>query len=317
MINDDLWKYHTKEHSKEFLLSFKLFGERDWTAQRQLASLYLISNHLDDHYRPLTLTKRDGSLRHLFIPDPLLKEVQRNIVNNVLLSRAISPYATAYFEGADILHNAEKHVGKKMVLKLDIENFFDSITFLMVYKNAFPAIYFPPAVRMLLTHLCCYQEALPQGAPTSAAISNLVMKSFDLYIGTWCGKQGITYTRYCDDMVFSGDFQPFLVINKVRNYLQVIGFKLNEKKTRWASQGDRQSVTGIVVNQKPQVPKAYRRQVRQTFYYYEKYGVPSDKKEDLLSLLGKINFILHINPADSYFIEAKQKVRKWIYSYNM
>ncbi|MGX7418412.1 reverse transcriptase family protein [Carnobacterium gallinarum] len=153
------------------------------------------------------------------------------------------------------------HIAQKQILKLDIEDFFGSVLFSMVCQSAFPSRYFPPAVSTLLTHLCCYQDALPQGASTSAAISNLVLQPFDDYIGKWCLEQQITYTRYCDDMTFLGEFDRKFVENKVRNFLQEMGFTLNQKKTKLITKAHQQSVTGIVVHEKPQVAKVYRKKL--------------------------------------------------------
>ena len=113
----------------------------------------------------------------------------------------------------------------------------------------------PPAAGVLLTSLCCYRDCLPQGSPVSAAVSNLVMRPFDEYMGTWCRERGISYTRYCDDLTFSGDFNVKEVRDKAENFLKVMGFSLNRKKTRVLGRGQRQCVTGIVVNDFPQAAR--------------------------------------------------------------
>lgn len=328
MPNNDLWKYCTSKRQQELLISLKLFGKTAWTHEKQIAALYTLSNHIENHYTPTTIAKRDGGLRRLFAPDPLLKKVQKNILHNILNQMPVSPCATAYQKGTGIIANAALHTEKKYLLKLDIENFFGTISFPMVYRHAFPGVLFPPAVRTLLTSLCCYEDYLPQGAPTSAAISNLVMKPFDEYIGKWCSRQEITYSRYCDDMTFSGEFDRHTVKNKVQHFLQAMGFSLNEKKTKWLTQHKRQSVTGIIVNQKIQVPAEYRKAVRKEIYYCRKYGVISHLTQlndltylpagqqgvsnYLAVLLGKVNFILQVNAGDGYFQEAKLFILKAI-----
>lgn len=321
-----LWKYCTKEHCKEFLLSLRLLGDTEWDAEKQLACIYALSNHAKKHYASVTIEKHNGMSRKLFVPDRLLKRVQTNILHNILDQIPVSSFATAYCKGTGIVRNASVHLKQKQILKLDIEDFFGNIRFPMVYQSVFPNLYFPPTVRTVLTYLCCYHDFLPQGAPTSAAISNLVMKAFDVHMGQWCGTKGIIYTRYCDDMTFSGDFDAQAVIYKVRNFLQAMGFSLNEKKTRLLSQHHRQSITGIVVNSKLQVSRQYRQKLRQEIYYCNKFGVIShlsrinDKrylplgeageKKYLRALLGKINFVLHVNPQDTYFVKAGETVRK-------
>lgn len=93
------------------------------------------------------------------------------------------------------------------------------------------------------------------------------MRPFDIYMDGWCRERGIAYTRYCDDMTFSGDFDAAALCSKVRSYLEAMGFTLNEKKTKLLTGDVRQSVTGIVVNDKLQVSREYRKKLRQEVYY--------------------------------------------------
>lgn len=316
-----LWTYCTKEQCQEMILSLGLLGRTKWAKEKQLACLYALSNHTERHYRLVSIPKRDGSVRRLLIPDPILMKIQKNILHHILDRLSVSSYATAYHKGAAILSNAQPHTGQKLVLKLDIRDFFGMIRFEQVYRAAFPRIYFPPRVAALLTFLCMCEESLPQGAPTSAAVSNLVMRPFDEYIGNWCGERGICYTRYCDDMTFSGDFDGNQVRHKAENFLKAMGFELNGKKTRHLSASQRQVITGVVVNKKPQVTKAYRRKLRQDLHYCKRYGIRShlERIGDVrflpmgeagveryrLSLLGRLHFVLQINPDDAWFTREK------------
>ena len=324
MENTGLWKYCSQEQMRDFLLSFCLFGETDWTKEKQIACLYAVSNHIERHYHPAEIQKRDGTTRHLLVPDRLLMKIQRKILHHILDQMPVSPYATAYHKGGGIISNAQVHTGKHKILKLDIKDFFEHILFHHVYRFAFPTIYFPPAAGTLLTHLCCCRDYLPQGAPTSAAISNLVMKPFDTYMGSWCKERGIRYSRYCDDMTFSGDFDCGAVIQKAGGFLAAMGFQLNTKKTRIITCHQRQEVTGLVVNRKPQVTREYRRRLRQELYYCERFGMKSHLERICdtrylplgeagiqryrLSLIGRINYVLHVNPKDEAFLKARQKL---------
>lgn len=324
MPDSPLWKYCTSKHYKQFLVSLKLFGDTDFSSEKQVSCLYALSNDIQSHYQKTSILKRDGTPRLLLAPDPLLKKIQKNILRNILEPIPVSPYATAYHKGADVISNAAAHLGQKQLLKLDIEDFFGSIMFSMVRRSAFQDIYFPPAASTLLTYLCCYNDALPQGAPTSPAISNLVMKPFDSHIGEWCSARGIIYTRYCDDMTFSGDFDVNALKNKVRNFLQALGFSLNHQKTKLVTRHHRQSVTGIVVNRKLQVSRDYRKQLRQEIYFCQKFGVVShlkrinhsleegDIERYLQQLQGKINFLLQVNPADQPFQRAQLDIKQMI-----
>ena len=167
---------------------------------------------------------------------------------------------------------------------------------------------------MLLTYLCTYEDFLPQGAPTSSYISNLVLKNFDEELGTWCTNNKINYTRYSDDLTFSGDFDCTVVIKKVNQLLKPYNLKLNEAKTKVIKNSRAQIVTGLVVNQKLQTRKKYRQQIRQEMYYIKKYGLDShlqkikvtNKEKYLNSLKGRINYCLQIDPANQEFCQYWQ-----------
>lgn len=300
------------------LISLELTGHPHWSPAKQLRCLYALSNHSDRHYRELQLPKRSGGIRTIHVPDPLMKSVQRNILRHVLSLLPLSDYATAWRPGYTLLNNVLPHVRQKQVLKMDIDNFFQRIIFPQVWQQAFAKTRLPQATITLLSHLCCYRDRLPQGAPTSPTIANLVLRDFDDYIGRWCAEQEIAYTRYGDDMTFSGDFDARRVRNKVKGFLAELGFELNHDKTRLMSQGQRQIVTGIVVNGPyPQAPATLRRELRQTLYYYEKFGwspAHSEMTERhwLQTMQGKIEFILQIHPNDSEFLHARNNVRRWL-----
>ena len=312
-MRSDIWKYCDKNHSREFLLSLNLTGNLNLTKEKQLSLLYGLSNHTEEHYQKIQIPKRNGAWRTLYVPDSLLKYVQKQILHKVLTQLPVSYCASAYKKGCSLKENAAPHTGKSIVLKLDILDFFGNITYISVYQHAFPGELFPPPVRTLLAHLCCYRDFLPQGAPTSPYISNLVLFPFDRYMERWCKNQNITYTRYCDDLTFSGSFEPETVIRKVSSFLLRMGFEINPKKTKICPQGQQQIVTGIVVNEKAQVPKTYRRNLRQEIYYIEKFGlsehlahIHSDLTPEkyLEHLKGKIRYVLQINPQDREFQEA-------------
>ena len=194
------------------------------------STLYAVSNTVERHYHPVSLPKRDGSCRLLSVPDPQLKRIQRRIAQVLLAPMPVSPYAMAYRYGASVVRNAAQHVGRPAVLKLDIRHFFDSILYASVKEAAFPAEIYGEPLRILLTILCYHRDGLPQGAPSSPAISNLVLRTFDDETVAWCRDRKIRYTRYCDDLTFSGSFEPEAVIAFVREQLRKRGFFLNEKK---------------------------------------------------------------------------------------
>lgn len=278
-------------------------------------ALYGVSYHRYKHYHPAKVPKGNGEFRELCVPDELLKTIQRRIAERLLAYEEISPFATAYRPGGSTMVNATPHVGKPVLLKLDIRHFFDHIIYPMVKGKAFPAERYSEANRILLSLLCIYQDALPQGAPTSPVISNIIMREFDNTVGTWCLSRGITYTRYCDDMTFSGDFEPRDVIWFVKDELGKLELFLNDKKTVVLRDGQKKAVTGIVVNEKPNVSAAYRRKLRQELYFCQKYGVDEHIRrlgldvsaaQYTMQLLGRVNYVLQITPDNAEMWQYKQ-----------
>ena len=294
-----MWRYTGVKECNEYLLSLFLFDCND--SKKYIKTLYSLSNNTNHEYRMFKIKKRNGKYRTIYEPSPLLKKVQRNILKKVLSERTISSYAKAYRKGVSLRDNASCHVGKKKLLKLDIKNFFDSISFMDVYESCFMD-YYPKSVGMLFTYLCTYQDHLVQGAPTSSMISNLVMKDFDEEIGSYCKERNISYTRYSDDMTFSGDFDIKEVIHLVRKRLYKMGLLLNDSKTCVVYSYQNQNVTGITVNQKVQVNSKYRKKIRQEMYYYQKYG----ECNDIDSLRGRVQYVLQINPEDREFLMYRE-----------
>ncbi len=315
-----MWKYIGTKECNEFLLSLNLFNCKD--SKKYINTLYSISNNIENNYRIYKIKKQNGKLRTIYEPDDLLKHIQRQILENILNNKSISKYATAYKKGMSLKGNAIPHTNKNTVLKLDIKNFFENISFMHVYNSCFPIEYFPKSVGMLLTHLCTYDDHLTQGSPTSAYISNIVMKEFDEEIGSWCEEKNISYTRYSDDMTFSGNLNPHEIIAKVRRELTSLGLKLNNNKIHVIKSSSSQIITGIVVNEKVQVSSKYRKSIRQENYYIKKYGLKShlekknikDKEKYLNSLYGKICYVLQINNSDKEFIKYKNYLKHFIFS---
>ena len=276
-------------------------------------TLYGLSNNLDKHYRNTFIPKHDGSKRKLSVPDLILKRVQKSIADNILTQYPISNYAKAYKAGSSVQRNALPHVGKKKILKLDIEGFFDNILFSRVKEVVFREDKFSEPIRILLTMLCYYKESLPQGAPTSPAITNIIMYDFDEKVGKYCAENNISYTRYSDDMTFSGDFDEKLVIAFVKDELRKLGLFLKSRKTAVIPNTKRQTVTGIVVNEKIGLTKDYKNKIRQEVYYIKKYGIDGhlskiecqDKQHYLNSLKGRIAFVLQTLP-DEEFLRYKE-----------
>ena len=277
-------------------------------------SLYALSNRRGLHYRSVAIPKGNGEFRTLWVPDEQLKAVQRKIAEKLLALEPVSPYAMAYRPGGSTVRNAAPHTGGRILLKLDIRQFFDHCIYPLVKEKAFPASRYSEENRILLALLCVHKDALPQGAPTSPAISNLILRDFDDAVGAWCSRRHIVYTRYCDDMSFSGDFDPREVKTLVQKELRKMGFFLHSGKTLVLREGKRKTVTGLVVNEKLSVPSAYRRKLRQELYYCNKYGVEEHlrrigSKEQparyLRSLLGRADYVLSVMQEEPELCQAR------------
>ena len=171
-----------------------------------------------------------------------------------------------------IKENARFHKRQEILLSLDVKKFFDSITSDKVYK-VFSSLGYQEDIVVMLTNLCCLNGCLPQGAPTSPIISNIILKKFDDEVGKFTNEKKIRYTRYADDMTFSGDFNPGQIISFVKNRLYELGLKLNEEKTRTRKKSQRQEVTGIVVNEKNAATKISKKEDSSGNILYKKIWI--------------------------------------------
>ncbi len=284
-------------------------------------TLYGVSNNIPGHYRKVKIPKKDGSYRTLSVPDEVLKKIQRSIAVNLLAYEDVSVYAKAYKVGSGVKNNALPHVGKKSVLKLDIRNFFDSITYSSVKEKVFPENKYSEKIRILLSMLCYCGEVLPQGAPTSPIITNIIMRDFDETVGAWCALRSVSYTRYCDDMTFSGELDFGEVISFISDQLKKYGLFLNKSKTRAVHSSQRQTVTGVVVNEKINISSEYKREIRRDVFYCSKFGVEGHLErigtnispiKYLNSLMGRINYVLQMLPENREFTEYRTAISDMI-----
>lgn len=228
-------------------------------------------------YRHFTIKKSNGKSRDIYEPLPDLKFVQHWILKNILENCPVSDYAKAFVKGKTLKHNARFHKAQMVVVTMDIKDFFPSIKLFDVF-SLYKEMGYWDDVAWFLAHLCCHKQALPQGAPTSPYLSNIRLLKLDEAIVKYTSEEKIRYTRYADDLTFSGNLNPHKVISKISKLIYAEGFILNSQKTRVAYQNARQEVTGIVVNSHMQVPKEQRKHIRQQVYYISKYGLERPHK---------------------------------------
>lgn len=266
-------------------------------------------------YRHFSIPKTNGKTRDIDEPLPDLKFVQTWILKNILEKCPVSDYAKAYLKGRTLKHNARFHRGQKVLVTMDIKDFFPSISICDV-TTIFKNMGYYDDLSCFLAHLCCYNNVLPQGAPTSPYLSNLRMISLDYKISNYTSQKNIRYTRYADDMTFSGNFNPHFLVNDISKIVFGEGFSINSKKTRVAKRNARQEVTGIIVNSHMQISKEKRKKIRQQVYYIKKFGLEShlehineNRANYLNHLLGQINFALFVNPKDKEMKEYFELIK--------
>lgn len=269
-----------------------------------LEYLYSASNSSEKFYRTFYIRKKNGKKRKIEEPLPSLKEIQRWILNEILEYVPESPYSKAYRKGISIKDNARFHRKQKKVLMMDLHDFFGTIHFGRVY-SFFSNLGYRKPVAIMLANLCCHDGHLPQGAVTSPKLANLIARDMDYKIWNIVKKDDIRYTRYADDMTFSGDFSEGELIKSIENIVTGFGFKINDKKTKVRKNTQSQQVTGIVVNEKMQVSKKVRKMLRQNAYYVSKYGIDDhmnhiQEQRDyyLYHLIGTASYAHYINPSD-------------------
>ncbi len=251
--------------------------------------------NINNKYVNFEIPKKTGGKRTITAPDKFLKKVQRRI--NLLLTLFFEPKSAThgFLEDRSIVTNAKIHVGKKYVLNVDLKDFFPSIHFgrikavlqLPIFGvraehlppdgNRLEALFkfgLKPAFAQIISNFCCYESKLPQGAPTSPIITNIVSQRLDYKLVKLAKEYHCFYTRYADDITFSSDKNRFKeeFLIKLDEAIKSEGFLINEKKSRIQKKAVRQEVTGITVNEKLNLPRSYVRKVRAALHNWEKQG---------------------------------------------
>ena len=257
-------------------------------------------------YRSWERPKHKGSVETRPIDEPKakLKFIQERINEKILQRTQIHKAACGGIRGKGLLNNLQPHVGQPMVLTLDLKNCFPNITNRHVY-NMFCAIGASPDVAKILTRLTTFKGRVPQGAPTSTMIANLVAgyggrSCLDGRIEGLCRKHGSNSSRWVDDITISGPTHLRKLGPTVEKIIEQSGFKPNREKTRCATKSEAQQVTCHLVNVKPNIKKSEKRKLRALLYKC-KMQVPqlctNESAEKLKQQLrGKIAHYASVNP---------------------
>ncbi len=314
--------------------------------------VYYLYKIPDEHrYNTFEIKRRrvDSPNRTICAPAKSLKIIQSKLAQ-VLTSVYYPKVAVHGFrKGKSILTNAEKHINQKFVLNIDLVDFFPSINFGRV-RGMFMATPYNlnEKVSTVLAQICCFNNELPQGAPTSPIISNMICAKLDSQLKLLAQRSRCNYTRYADDLTFSTSAPKFpaqlasIITEEKGNRLQIgeqlrivienNGFSINHEKVRLQTKTHRQEVTGLVTNQFPNIRRHYIRQVRSMLHAWEKYGLEKAEQEYFQKyrrqerspykdepkyrnlsfrdiLLGKISFIGSIRGKDDFiYIKLLSKI---------
>lgn len=213
-------------------------------------TIYNLSKHSDRHYRSYEIPKKNGTMRTISQPSKNMKGIQAWILYNILNKLVSSTSSKGFERKSSTLDNVIPHKNASAVLILDIKDFFPNITREKVF-NIFKSAGYNNLISTILTSLCIYNNGLPQGGPCSPKLSNLSAWGLDARIQGYVGRRTITYTRYADDLTFSG--QNVIKLVKTISFLEKIindeGLKLNYAKTRVAGLSRAKIITGLVLSE--------------------------------------------------------------------
>lgn len=247
-------------------------------------------------YKTFEIPKRSGGTRQISTPVTALKIIQWKLNQVLQAVYQPKPSAHGFVPGKNIVTNAQAHTNKRYVLNLDLKNFFPSINFGRV-RGMFMGIPYNlnPDVATVLAQICCHNDQLPQGAPTSPIITNMLCAKMDSQFQRLAKACSATYTRYADDITFSTtrphfpeslarvvreeEVERIILSDLLLEIIEHNGFEVNEQKVRLQTRKHHQEVTGLTVNQFPNVDRRFVRQVRAMLHAWAKYGLEAAARE--------------------------------------
>lgn len=244
---------------------------------------YVLKN--GEGYTDFEISKKSGGKRKISTPKYVLKLIQKCLLE--LLSVIYHPHKAAhgFVIGKNVASNASIHVSKKFVFNIDIKDFFPSTSF---HKIKFLLKIRPfflkderEKIAQLIANLCCKDGFLPQGAPTSPIITNIVCRRIDSKLSQLAFENKAKYSRYADDITFSCQENIFddNFLEKIKAILSEDKYELNQEKTRISNWRQRQEVTGVVVNEKKNLPREYTKDIRYWLFTWRKFGEASTQAD--------------------------------------
>ena len=282
------------------------------------------------HYVRFEIPKKTGGTRRISAPMPRLKRAQRWVLDSILDKVALHDASHGFRKARSIVSNARPHVGADVVLNLDLKDFFPTLEYKRI-RGMYRGLGYGEAAATIFALITSEPEVdeveldgqtfyvangarrLPQGAPTSPAITNIVCRRMDARLAGAAHKLGFTYTRYADDLTFSGPKSADVgaMLDRIRVIATDEGFAEHPKKTRVLRRGRRQEVTGVVVNQQLGVDRETLRKFRALLFQIAKDG-PAGKtwgasSDVFASAIGYANYVRMVDPAKGASLLARAK----------
>jgi RNA-directed DNA polymerase len=280
--------------SQELRDEFLKLQNRDDIAQLLKVTTKQLNFHLyvlasEKKYKTFTVPKKSGGTRQISAPASPIKIIQRKLKQVLEAVYNPKPSTHGFVTGRSIVSNARLHKRRRYVLNLDLENYFPTIHFGRVRGMLMGNPYnLNTEVATILAQICCHQGVLPQGAPTSPIISNMICARLDAKLQQLAKEHQCTYSRYADDITFStnrskfpsalahlSDIGQVEIADELSSVIQNNGFQVNPKKTRLQVRQQRQEVTGLTVNRYPNVQRRHIKQIRGILHAWGKYGLDS------------------------------------------
>lgn len=269
-------------------------------------------------YRSFTIPKRSGGRRELSSPVPSLMATQRWINENILKNIAAHDAAHGFVEKRSVVTNANMHVGAECALRLDLKDFFPSIP-LRRGIAIFMRCGYTPAVSYLLASICFLDGRLPQGAPTSPAISNIVAKRMDARIHGLSQQRGLHYTRYADDICISGKKIGNDILFASRSIIKSEGFSLNDDKTRFMNRNSKMIIAGVSISRgRLTLPRTSVREIKKKCHWLLQFGLynhfdRTGERDPIVieRLIGRLGFWLQVEPENKTALEYMARLKEY------
>jgi len=250
--------------------------------------VYYLYKFPDSKYVSFDLNKKAGGIRKIQAPIPQIRYVQRKLLDVLYEVYVPRPSVHGAVRGRSIVTNASVHLKSKYVINFDLKDFFPSIHFGRVKGMLMAHPYkLPEDVATVISNICCHNSELPQGAPTSPIVANMICHGMDRSFQRLAKKHGFFYTRYFDDITFStkrkiipngvsyrldDESKKYVLGQEVMDIVNKSGFQINDKKTRVQNRNESQVVTGLKVNRTLNLDRKYIRQIRAMLHAWERYG---------------------------------------------